>query len=206
MRLIARDLALGYGERLLFRGLDLDIPERGVTVLVGPSGSGKSSLLAALAGLLPPREGSVRFVDEAGASAPPDPARISWIPQGSNALPARSVLDNAMVGALARGAEISVARDRAHRALAELGIAAHADAAARELSGGELQRLAFARALAAETPLIFADEPTASLDVENVRRIGALLTALGRVASVVVATHDPAVMAIGERRVPLRAS
>ena len=80
------------------------------------------------------------------------------------------------------------------RAPSELGIEKRAGAAARQLSGGELQRLAFARAAAAGTPFVFADEPTASLDAANVRRVVGLLRVLGRRASVVVASHDPAVV------------
>ena len=204
MRVRADALSLGFGERILFTDLRLDIPHRGVTALVGPSGSGKSSLLAALAGFLSPAAGWVAMIGDDGIPTLPDARHVTWIPQGSNAIPARSVLDNAMIGALARGASLDDARARATASLAELGIAHRAHAAARELSGGELQRLAFARAATAATPFVFADEPTASLDAANVHRVVDLLVGLGTRASVVVATHDPAVIAGADVVVRLR--
>lgn len=204
MRIELEHVGLGYGDRELFHDLDVVIPHGRVTVIVGPSGSGKSSLLAAMAGYRPPSSGRIRY-RSGRTSVPPDARYVTWVPQGSNALPARTALDNAMIGALSRGADLASASRRATDALAAVGLWDLAPNRARLLSGGELQRLGFARALAAATPFIFADEPTSSLDAQNVDRVADLLAQLGRRSTVVVATHDPALVRTADLVVDLRA-
>jgi ABC-type lipoprotein export system ATPase subunit len=207
MRIELAGVSLAYGRRVLFSGLDARVDAGAVTALVGPSGAGKSSLLAALAGYRAPSAGTIAYLPDDGSTAsPPDPGLITWVPQGSNALPARSALDNVMIGALSRGATLSEARDRARAALDDVGLAPLEASRARELSGGELQRLGFARAHAAQTPFIFADEPTASLDAANVERIADLLRRLSGRSTVVVATHDAVLVRAADAVIDLRAA
>lgn len=207
MRIEIAGVSLAYGARILFTGLDAQVETGAVTALVGPSGAGKSSLLAALAGYRAPSAGTIVYVGADGADRhPPEPALITWVPQGSNALPSRTALDNVMIGPLSRGTTLGEARERALAALEAVGLAALAESRARELSGGELQRLGFARAQAAGTPFIFADEPTSSLDAANVDRIAALLRRLSGCSTVVVATHDATLVEAADAVIDLRAA
>ena len=109
-----------------------------------------------------------------------------------------------MIGPLSEGAGLGPARTRALGALAAVGLTDLAGKIARQLSGGELQRVSFARALAADKPVIFADEPSSSLDARNTARIAELLHALGSRATIVVATHDPLLIEAAQDQVHLR--
>jgi putative ABC transport system ATP-binding protein/lipoprotein-releasing system ATP-binding protein len=119
----------------------------------------------------------------------------SWILQTVNVLPERSVLDNVAIGALVRGASRTRARELAAERLALVGLADRLDDPARLLSGGEVQRVVIARALATGRPFVLADEPTGQLDHSTSRVVlDALFTTAGG-AGVVVVTHDPDVAA-----------
>lgn len=182
--LVARDVGHRFADRWLYRNISLQLDPGSVTVVVGPSGSGKSTLLAILGGLLAPTTGAV-------VRSPPDPSHIAWVLQGTNNLPARTVIDNAGLLARLDGASSVVASEHADRALEAIDLHTRRRARARSLSGGENQRLCIARALACRRPMLFADEPTSHLDRTNAHRA---MTALcgqadqGRV--VLVVTHD----------------
>ncbi|SNS90960.1 putative ABC transport system ATP-binding protein [Micrococcales bacterium KH10] len=203
MRVEVRGATLGFGKRIVFEDLDADFPHGKVTALVGPSGSGKSSLLAAMAGYIKLRAGTISGV-AADQRTPLDASMVAWVPQGSNALGGRSSLENVMIGALADGAQWNEARDDALSALAQVEMIDLANKSARSLSGGELQRVNFARALATRKPLVFADEPSASLDAVNTRRVAELLFSLRSRATIIVATHDPLLVEAAEHQVNLR--
>jgi len=189
-------LRLRVGGRLGF-ALDAELAlERGVLVLFGPSGAGKSLTLRALAGLLRPESGFVRiggeplFDAELGVQVPPHRRRIGWVPQRDSLFPFRSAAENAAFG---------LPRARRRRAdpevralLAELGIAALAEARPASLSGGERQRVALARALAMRPRLLLLDEPFASIDRAGRAELWRLLRAtLDRHATpAVFVTHD----------------
>jgi ABC-type lipoprotein export system ATPase subunit len=190
MRIELNDVRKSYGSRVVLGGVTATFQQGEVTAVVGPSGSGKSTLLATVAGFERLDSGSVEMItDERAARL--RPREIAWIPQGSNSIPARTVLDNAMVGALARGVSRPAARKRADAALDAVGLTELALKRARTLSGGELQRACFARAIASGAPCIFADEPSASLDALSTERLAAILRDLKFAGIVVVATHDP---------------
>jgi putative ABC transport system ATP-binding protein len=204
MQVVVAAATMILGGRTIFKSLDAVFPSNAVTALVGPSGSGKSTLLAAIAGYQRLTEGTVRYSFADGSSQEPDPNAIAWVPQGSNALGTRSALDNVAVAALSEGRTLPDAHDAALEALRTVGLADIASQPARSLSGGELQRVGFARALASTRPIVLADEPSASLDADNTRRIAELLTALHQRATIIVATHDPILVDAAEHTVMLR--
>lgn len=195
MQLALSGVAKSFGARRVLTDIDVVVAAGEMLAVTGPSGSGKSTLLAIMSGLLSADTGRVELVDPStGVVGPMRPHLAAWIPQGSNVLGARSVLDNAMVGALAAGCDRAGGEVLAERALSQMGIETRRLDNASVLSGGEQQRLAIARALCGGRPFLFADEPTGNLDLLNSRTV---VTALRRAAdsgiAVIVATHDLAI-------------
>lgn len=194
-----------YGAEPVLSDLSLTIRGERVTALVGPSGSGKSTLMTILGGTAMPDRGDVMVVIDGERSAP-DEALAAWVPQGSNALAARTALDNAAIGALAGGHTLESAHTLARAALDLVGLSHIASRPARHLSGGELQRVGFARAICSERPLILADEPTANLDANNTQRVAQILSTLRCRTTMIVATHDPVIMSIADDVIDMRQS
>jgi molybdate transport system ATP-binding protein len=167
--------------------------------LLGPNGAGKSTLVATIAGLEPPDGGSVtldgRTLDDAAANVhvPPERRPIGVVFQDLLLFPHLSALENAAFPLRARGATRSAARARAAELLERLGAGHRVGARPRDLSGGEAQRIALARALVAEPSLLLLDEPLSALDVGSRARVRDLLgEELRRFPGVrVLVTHDP---------------
>lgn len=179
-----RDLGVRRGERWVFRGLNLAVPRGMFVAVVGPSGVGKSSLLAAIGGLLNPDEGRVQFVClNNGLHEPCNfQPQIGMVFQSYMLVANSSVLDNVLCGRLGqrpwwRTLTGFPRRDRAeaYRILCDLGLGAYAHRWAAEVSGGEQQRTALARALFQEPELILADEPVSNLDTYLTGRVLGLL-------------------------------
>ncbi len=180
-------------------------------VLTGPSGSGKSTLLNLLSSLDTPSHGEVRYRGRSlAAMSGQELARLrngsfGFIFQTPHLLPDRTVVENVQLPFHFGHRQAAAAMRR--RCLELLDYVGMADLASRypdTLSGGEMQRVVFARALACRPEIIFADEPTGSLDADNSRKILALLkeqTATG--CSVIMATHDPEGIAFGSRVIRL---
>jgi ABC-type lipoprotein export system ATPase subunit len=187
---------------MVFESFSAEMNAGQVTALVGPSGSGKSTLLAVIAGYLELNSGSVAL--EGMGDGLPSPEYVAWVPQGANSLGSRSVRSNVVMGALSRGFRLDVARAEAAHWIEMVGLAPLMEQKARELSGGELQRLALARALASHRPIVLADEPSANLDRENTERISELLSSLRSSAAIIVATHDPVLVSNVDRVVEMR--
>lgn len=204
MQVTVSGASIQFGSKVLFRGLDAVFPSGRLTALVGPSGSGKSSLLAAIAGFSNLDEGSVTYSDGNHLPTAPDPASVTWVSQSASSLGSRTVLDNVLVGPLSEGFVMHDAVRRARAALDEVGLVERERERLSRLSGGEVQRVALARGLATEKRLILADEPTASLDAGNTRKIAALLLSLRSRATIIVATHDPILVQSAEGVVSLR--
>jgi len=171
--------------------------------LVGPSGSGKTTLLAICGGLLVPRAGEVTLHGAPMARCMLR-AQVSWVFQGTNALLARTVLDNVVVRGLAQGHGRRAATAEGLARLAAVGLADRADRTAGTLSGGELQRVCVARALMGDPALVCADEPSGQLDAAATDAVvRSLLGSRGRRAIVLIATHDPRVATACDRVVEL---
>lgn len=162
--------------------------------LTGPSGSGKSTLLHLIAGLDTPTAGSVAWPALGGrTSLRPGPVAVVF--QGASLLPALDVIENVALALVLAGAEDREARGRARAALELLGLETLAGALPDELSGGQAQRVAVARALAGSPRLILADEPTGQLDhVAGATVVDALLDVSHHSgAALLVTTHDQSI-------------
>ena len=198
----ARNLSLTLGRppaRVeVLRGIDLAVEAGDSVALLGPSGSGKSSLMAVLAGLERPSGGSVRVAGLDVAALSEDAlavarrGRIGIVLQAFHLLPTMTALENVAVPLELAGVADAFARAAAQ--LAEVGLAARAGHYPAQLSGGEQQRVAIARALVGRPALIFADEPTGNLDTRTGTAIMDLLFAQQRAsgATMMVITHDAA--------------
>ncbi len=189
------DLAMTYGA-----GNRAVVAVHSVTCMVepgqriavtGPSGSGKSTLLHLMAGLVRHTSGALSWPGLGGSPAG-RPGRVGVVFQGQSLLPALDVVENVQLPLLLAGADVGSARSAAVDALCLLGIGELASQLPEELSGGQAQRVAVARVLAARPRLILADEPTGQLDQDSAERvISVLLAAADELdAAVVVATHD----------------
>ncbi len=191
-------------------GVSLSLPRGQVTVVVGPSGSGKSSLLRLLACIDSPDSGRIevggRRVDTLGARERRRLRReqVAYLFQrpGENLLPYLDALGQVRLAAQLRGTR--VADDEVHALLHRLGLGDRADHTPGQLSGGEQQRLAVACGVVGSPALVVADEPTAELDTAAAERVLAAMAdlAAGGVAFV-VSSHDPRVMAVADGTVAL---
>jgi ABC-type lipoprotein export system ATPase subunit len=184
----------GSAATVALSGCDCVVRPGHRVALVGPSGSGKSTLLYVMAGLESPTDGEVSW-PAIGCRQELHPARVAMVFQGPSLLDSLSVLENVALPLLLGGETDESARVRATGALADLGLADLAEKLPEELSGGQAQRIAVARALAGSPSLILADEPTGQLDAASaVAIVDILLEVSGRAgAGLIIATHDPIV-------------
>lgn len=191
-------------------GIDLSVPAKQFLAVVGPSGSGKSTLLGLIAGLDRPTSGSIR-IDGASLSelSEDDLARlrrekVGMIFQSFHLIPTLTALENVQVPLELRG-EGSADRE-AIRLLDAVGLGDRKHHYPVQLSGGEQQRVAVARAYSAKPALLLADEPTGNLDSANGARVIDLLLQLHRDqgSTLILVTHDPSLAARAERVLSLR--
>ena len=198
LRGVTRAYATGQGPLEVLRGADLTVVPGEIVGLIGPSGSGKSSLLHA-AGLLERPSGGVVIVSGRDCGAMTDRERtairlstIGFVYQFHHLLPELDALDNVALPALIAGQPRRAARERARELLTELGLAARLDHQPAQLSGGEQQRVAVARALTNRPRLLLADEPTGNLDPATSEAVFQNLRDLVHATGVaaVIATHN----------------
>jgi putative ABC transport system ATP-binding protein len=186
-------------------GVDLAVEAGELLALLGPSGSGKSTLLLCISLIVEPSAGRIWVGGREvfGAGVPRVDARryrrenIGFIFQTHNLIPFLNARDNVAVAIELTGVGRRQARRRALELLDYLELGERAEATPDQLSGGEQQRVAIARALANEPPIIFADEPTASLDTERGFKVMGLLKRIAkeRSSAVLVVTHDERMIA-----------
>ncbi|MFH0809466.1 MAG: ABC transporter ATP-binding protein [Pseudomonadota bacterium] len=199
----------GQGERrvVALDGVDLDIAPGEFLVIKGKSGCGKTTLLAVMGALEVPTRGRVSAFgrDLAGLSERDlsryRRERVGTVFQSFNLIPVLDVAENVALPLLLNGTSTSEARGRAWALLDDVGLTARAHHLPHELSGGEAQRTAIARALVCDPPLIIADEPTGNLDSRTGGNIIALLADLARrrARTVVLATHGQDIDAVASR-------
>jgi len=174
--------------------LDISVPAGSVTAIVGPNGSGKTTLLHLVAGLLRPTSGSVRVGDrtlsDTGRVVPTHRRRVALLTQRSSLFPHLTVLENVAFAPTASGASRAAARVRALQELAGVGCADLASRRAHELSGGQAQRIAIARALAGDPLVVLLDEPMAGLDVAVATEIRHVLAERLRGRTALFVTHE----------------
>ncbi|MEV6791938.1 ABC transporter ATP-binding protein [Streptomyces sp. NPDC051320] len=188
----------GEGRVTALDSVRLDVPAGSLTAVVGPSGSGKSSLLAVAATLVTPQHGQVLVdgVDTASLSRAEKAAlrreRVGIVFQQPNLLPALTAAEQLQVMAHLSGRPPARTRDRARELLAAVGLTEQADRRPHQLSGGQRQRVNIARALMNEPSVLLVDEPTSALDHERGAGVLDLLVTLTRQrgTATVLVTHD----------------
>lgn len=207
-RLVATAVGVTRDGRALVDGVSLDVAPGRMVAVTGRSGAGKSTLLAALGGLLVPDRGEVRWGGEPVRTDDHRPGRaLGVVLQGYGLLPVLTARENVELPLQLRGLPVAQVRERARQALDAAGLRAdqlRADRLTEELSGGQMQRVAVARALVVEPWLLLADEPTSELDATSRDVVLAALRARAAAgAVVVVATHDPEVAATCDQELAL---
>jgi lipoprotein-releasing system ATP-binding protein len=195
----------------VLRGVDLAVRPGEIVALLGPSGSGKSTLLQAVGLLEGGFEGSIRLLGREAASLDDDGRTalrrdaLGFVYQFHHLLPDFDARENVMLPQVVRGTEMDAARTRAEELLGQLGLANRLDHRPSKLSGGEQQRVAVARALANQPPLVLADEPTGNLDEHTADTVLAEFLRLvrGEGSAALVATHNERLAAKMDRVVRL---
>ena len=202
----------GESEIAALAGVSLDIRKGEFAVIMGPSGSGKSTLLHLLGGLDRPTRGEV-MVDGRIISQMSDNEvtllrrrQIGFVFQFFNLLPTLTALENVMLPLILDGQSTGPARSRAKLLLEQVGLTARGDHLPEELSGGEIQRIAIARALAFHPPILLADEPTGNLDSKTGEEVLQLIRRINHEAgcTVVMVTHNRDAAGYGDRVIRLR--
>ena len=211
MRGISRVYESGRLQVAALRGVDIAVEEGEFVAIVGPSGSGKSTLMNIIGCLDRATSGEYLLAGNRVAELSDDElARlrnrtIGFVFQSFNLLPRTSAIDNVATPLLYQGVRGKERHDRASRALERLGLGERLTHEPTELSGGEQQRVAVARALVTEPALILADEPTGNLDSRSgadVMNVFHDLHAAGR--TIVLITHDPDIAAQAQRQIHVR--
>ncbi|HEY4292916.1 ABC transporter ATP-binding protein [Luteibacter sp.] len=199
------------GGRMLFEGIDLALAPGDFVAITGESGAGKSTLLNLIAGLDSPDAGSVHIAGTDIASLDDDGRtrlrrdRIGFVFQAFHVLPHLDLAHNVALPLALRGCDAEESLAAANTMLASVGLGGRGDAYPRELSGGELQRVAVARALVHRPSLILADEPTGNLDPDTAARTLALFVEQVRHAgaAVLLVTHSAVAAAAADRSLVL---
>jgi ABC-type lipoprotein export system ATPase subunit len=200
---ISKTLGVGRAQRRILDEVDLEVEAGEVVAVLGRSGSGKSTLLHLLGGLDRPDAGRIVLAGQDITSQSPRALaktrlrHVGFVFQAFHLIEELSGEENVLLPARLPGAARGGER-RARRLIGELGLTEIARRRPHELSGGEQQRLAIARALVNDPELVLADEPTGNLDQENGATVLALLRNLRRRA-VVIVTHEPEAAAIADR-------
>jgi len=208
----ARGLVKSFGETPALRGASLRVRAGEVLAIMGPSGSGKSTLLHCLAGILTPEQGEVWFAklrldalsDDRRSALRRD--RFGFVFQSGQLVPELTAEENVALPLLLSGTRRGPAMTAARKWFGPLGLDGLERRRSGELSGGQAQRVALARGLVTGPRVLFADEPTGSLDSLSGELVMDLLTAAAREhgTTVILVTHDARVAAYADREVVVR--
>ena len=208
----ARDLFLSFGSTPALRGASLSVRRGEIVAVMGPSGSGKSTLLHCLAGILVPDQGEVSYggqrldklSDDRRSALRRD--RFGFVFQSGQLVPELTAEENVALPLLLSGTRRGPSLTAARKWFAALGLDGLEQRRSGELSGGQAQRVALARGLVTEPEVLFADEPTGSLDSVSGELVMDLLTAAvgEHGTTVVLVTHDARVAAYADREVVVR--
>ena len=214
-----RNIKKSFGNLEVLKGIDLDIERGKIVSIVGPSGAGKTTLLQIMGTLDKPDQGSVVFSlpnEEGRGEAGIDVMKLSdakrsafrnkhmgFVFQFHQLLPEFTALENVMMPALIGGVSRREAKRRAEELLAFMGLSGRATHKPNELSGGEKQRVAVARALVNKPDVVFADEPSGSLDTQNKQELHRLFFDLrDRMGQTfVIVTHDEQLADLADRKI-----
>jgi ABC-type lipoprotein export system ATPase subunit len=202
----------GENEITALAGISLDIVKGSFAVVMGPSGSGKSTLLHLIGGLDRPSSGELLVDNRLIGQMADDQVtlfrrkKIGFVFQFFNLLPTLTALENVALPLVLDGRSKFEAEERAQLLLKKIGLEGRNGHLPEELSGGEIQRIAMARALAFDPPILLADEPTGNLDSKNGDAILSLLRQISKEegCTVVMVTHSEEAAGYGDRRIYLR--
>lgn len=208
----AHDVRMTFGPTQILRGVDLTVHEGEIVSIMGPSGSGKSTLLYCLAGIITTETGGVTYSGRTITTLKRSEAAklrrtdFGFIFQFGELVPELPVRDNIALPLLLRGVGKRTAYTTAEEWIDLVGLTSVARAFPHTLSGGEVQRAAIARAMVIDPKVIFADEPTGSLDSANSKKVMELLVGIADKyrKTIVMVTHSPEVAAYADRMIMLR--
>lgn len=207
-----KNISKSFGNTHVLHGIDFDVAAGEIVAIMGSSGSGKSTLLHCMAAIMQPDGGEVVFNGER-IDTLSDKARsvlrrteFGFVFQFSQLVPELTAIDNTALPLLLNGVQRNEAYERAEKWLSKVGLQDKLQGMPGELSGGEAQRVAIARAMVIEPKVLFADEPTGSLDSLNSEKVMELFVSVAREynTTVVMVTHEPTVAAYADREVTVR--
>lgn len=208
----AHDIHKSFGQLEVLKGIDFSANKAETVSIMGASGTGKSTLLQILGTLSTPDSGSLMIDGEdvlklhSDALASFRGRKIGFVFQAHHLLPEFTALENVMIPALIAGTAASTAKAEALRLLGSLGLKDRASHKPAELSGGEQQRTAIARAIINRPSVLFADEPTGNLDSATKQEIHKvffdLRDSIGQ--TIVIVTHDPQLASLCDRRLEMK--
>ena len=208
----AKDIKKAYGKTHALRGASLEVKKGEVLAIMGPSGSGKSTLLHSLAAIISVDSGEIRLNGKRIDKLPDDKRSIlrrtmfGFVFQFGQLVPELTVEDNVALPLLLNKKDKKEAYKKAKRWIAEVGLSGKENNLPGDLSGGQAQRIAIARAMVIEPQILFADEPTGSLDTFNSEKVMELFikTAKEHGTTVIMVTHEPSIAAYADREIVVR--
>lgn len=208
----AKNIKKSYGQTEVLHGVSLDVKQGEVLAIMGPSGSGKSTLLHSLAAIIPVDSGEIVFGGHNIGKFSDNKRSIlrrtafGFVFQFSQLVPELSVIDNVALPLLLNGVSRNKAYAEAKKWLEAVGLSDKHDSTPGEISGGQAQRVAIARAMVTQPKILFADEPTGSLDSLNSEHVMELFikTAKDNGTTVIMVTHEPTIAAYADREIVVR--
>ena len=208
----AKNIKKSYGQTSVLHGVSLDVKQGEVLAIMGPSGSGKSTLLHSLAAIIPVDSGEILFGGRNIGKFSDNKRSIlrrtafGFVFQFSQLVPELTVIDNVALPLLLNGVSRNKAYAEAKKWLEAVGLTDKHESTPGEISGGQMQRVAIARAMVVQPKILFADEPTGSLDSLNYEHVMELFikTAKDNGTTVIMVTHEPSIAAYADREIVVR--